>query len=679
MVLGKKYILILILFLLSSYKLFAAPLIQENRTLNKEILLIEKNLELILQEPYQSSDSIKTLTLETLNLSKEINYSKGIINCYYQLGHYFQLRSQYDSALYYYLPGLEVAMINKSEMVTPFFVGIANIYWDTGDYSQGLEITFKVKQYLESEGLINSRYEVFNYAGLYFEGILEYSDALENFRKGLNIAIQSGQMGYAGIIFANMGRVYNKLMKYDSSIIYFKKGIALEIENKLIRNAGRSYSTLATVYANMNQMDLAKSYLEKAIELNNIAKDSTGLVRTYIAYGRFYNIQNDFKNSIRILNDAVPIALKFNNKSELVDIYNMLALGNNKLGNYQESNNFYSKYVEAYQQVFDIKKINQVSALENRLKITQKENEINLLKIEKQRSVTIYLLIITVLLLIISVSAIVFIVNYRRTNKKLISQNKKISEQNDNLEELNKQLILAEQNVSIADELKTNFINILSHEIRTPLNGIVGFSSLMVDVEISNQEKIEAANIIKKNSDELISTIEGLVDLSLINSNQLFIYKETFDIYFFMNNLKDDYLAIKNSLSKDQLSLTFVPDSRYSTFLIKTDNHLLKKILFKLLSNAIKFTNKGKIEYGFTISDGYIQFYILDTGIGIPKEYGDSIFNQFEKGKNIPKNSGGLGISLTLAKKYLELLNGKIWYDSVVNKGTKFYFELPIH
>jgi signal transduction histidine kinase len=679
MIVSKKHILIIILFLLNSYRLFAAPLIQENRPLNKDILLIEKNLELILKDPNLNSDSTRTIAIETLNLSKEINYSKGIITCYYQLGHHFQLKSQYDSALYYYSPGLEVAMINKHELVTSIFVGIANIYWDTGDYSRGLEITFKVKQYFESEGLINNRYEVFNYTGLYFEGILEFSDALENFRKGSEIAMKSGQMGYAGVIYANMGRVYNKLMNYDTSIIYFKKGIALETENKLFRNAGRSYSTMATVYANINQMDSARSYLEEAIKLNNIAKDSTGLVRTYIAYGRFYSLQNDFKNCISVLKDALPIAKKFNNKSELVDIYNMLALGYNKLGKYQESNNYYTKYIEAYQQVFDIKRINQVSALENKLNITQKENEINLLKIDKQKSVTIYLLIITVLLLIISVSAIVFIVNYRRTNKKLIAQNKKISEQKDILEELNKQLILAEQNVSIADELKTNFINILSHEIRTPLNGIVGFSSLMVDVEISNQEKIEAANIIKKNSDELISTIEGLVDLSLINSNQLFIYKETFDIYFFMNNLKDDYLAIKNSLSKDQLSINFVPDSRYSTFLIKTDNHLLKKILFKLLSNAIKFTHKGKVEYGFTISEGYLQFYISDTGIGIPKEYGDSIFNQFEKGKNIPKNSGGLGISLTLAKKYLELLNGKIWYDSVVNKGTKFYFELPIH
>ena len=675
----KKIFLSVLSILIYNCSLFSTPLLQENKIISQNITIIDMNLETISKNINLKSDSIKYLTHKTLNLSEEINYLKGIENGCYYLGRFFQLTNQTDSALYYYEKGLKIAKVNESDLVISFYVGIANIYWDIGDYSKGLLITFEVKQYFESLGIIDQKYEIFNYAGLYYEGILEYANALENFQKGSEIALKKGEMGYAGVIYANMGRVYNKLMKYDTSILFFKKGVALEIGNNLIRNAGRSYSTLATVFLNLNQIDSAKIYLEEALNCNLIINDSTGLVRTYIAYSKYYIVQKDYNQSIRFLNKAIPIATKFQNKSELVDIYRLLAQNYGKIGDYKESGNYYSKYIDAYQQVYDIKRINQVSTLEHQLKITQKENEINLLKIDKQKTVTSYLLIISILLAIISVSSIIFILNIRKINRKLLEQNKKISEQKDILEELNKQLILAEQNVNIADELKTNFINILSHEIRTPLNGIVGFSSLMVDAEISDQEKIEAANIIKKNSDDLISTIEGLVDLSLLNSNQLLIYREKFDVYFFMNNLKDDFLNIKNSLSKDLVTINYVPDANYSNYLIKTDNHLLRKILFKLINNAIKFTNRGKIEYGFLLDKDLITFFVSDTGIGIPKESGDTIFNQFEKGKNVPRNSSGLGISLTLVKKYMELLGGKIWYESAINKGTKFYFEIPIH
>jgi signal transduction histidine kinase len=231
--------------------------------------------------------------------------------------------------------------------------------------------------------------------------------------------------------------------------------------------------------------------------------------------------------------------------------------------------------------------------------------------------------------------------------------------------------------MSKMDELKSSFINILSHEIRTPLNGIVGFSSLMVDHDISNEEKIEASNIIKKNSDELINTIEGLVDLSLIKSDQLFVFKEDFDLYELINRLHKDFLYIRNNLFKDHLDLQCVPDQNFKNYTIKSDTNLLKKSLTKLINNAIKYTSRGKIEYGFTITNNLITFFVSDTGIGIPEESRPVIFNQFEKGKNLPKNTGGLGISLALTKNYIELLGGKIWYESIVNKGTTFHFQIP--
>ncbi|OFX82311.1 MAG: hypothetical protein A2W99_09670 [Bacteroidetes bacterium GWF2_33_16] len=677
MILFRKSIFLILLLLIGRNILLYATVNNQSSDKKTEIETIDKNLSVIRDFINFKNDSIKVLTFKTLELSQLNNYQPGIESSYYYLGRFFYLHNCYDSAMHYYKIGIEKAKINKSELIISFYVGMANIYWDTGDYSGGLEITFEIKRLFESMGIIDQKYEVFNYMGLYYEGILEYKSALQNYQKSSDIAIKRGENAYAGVVFANMGSVYNKLMKYDTSILFFKKGVALEVENKLFRNAGRTNAALATVSLNLNQIDSASFYLKEALRYNILSNDSTGLVRTYIALGKYYIKINEFKKSIDILTEAIPIATKYQNKSELVDLYDLLAQNHYKKGNYKESSQYFINYIELYQKVYDIKKINQVSALEHRLKITHQQNEINLLKIEKQKSITNYLFIIAILFFIISASSIAFGIYFKKVNRRLIDQNKKIFEQKDILEELNKQLILAEKNMNKVDELKSSFINILSHEIRTPLNGIVGFSSLMVGADISNEEKIEASNIIKKNSDDLISTIEGLVDLALIKSDQLFVFKEEFDLYSFVKRLHQDILNLRNTLYKDHLDLQYIPDNNYSSYLIKLDSHLLKKVLIKLLNNAIKFTSKGKIEYGFTILENYIRFFVTDTGIGIPEESKITIFNQFEKGKNVPKNTSGLGISLSLSKKYIELLGGKIWYESTVNKGTTFYFDIP--
>jgi signal transduction histidine kinase len=677
MVFIRRYLFLFFTFFISSNILISAPVIEQAKDKKNKTEIIEKNISLIREQINTKVDSIKDLILETLKLSKEIDYQIGIENSYLYLGRFFYLHNCYDSAMHYYKIGMEKARINKSELITSFYVGMANIYWDTGDYSGGLEISFEIKRLFESMGIIDQKYEIFNYLGLYYEGILEYNSALENYQKSTEIALKRGESDYAGVVYANMGSVYSKIGKYDTSIIFSKQGVVLEVENKLYRNAGRTYAALATVSLKLNQIDSASFYLEEALRFNNLSNDSTGLVRTYIAFGKYYIKINEYKKSIDILTEAIPIATKYQNKSELVELYDLLAKNYYKTGNYKESSRYSFNYIELYQKVYDIKKINQVSALEHQLKITQQENEINLLKIEKQQFVTNYLLIIAILLLIISTSSIVFVIYFKKINRRLLDQNIKISEQKEILEELNEQLILAEKNISKADELKSSFINILSHEIRTPLNGIVGFSSLMVDSEISNEEKIEASNIIKKNSDDLINTIEGLVDLSLIKSDQLFVFKEEFDLYDFINRLHKDFLYIRNNLYKDHLELQCVPDLNYKNYTIKSDTNLLKKSLTKLINNAFKYTMKGKVDYGFTISNSLIIFFITDTGIGISEESRPTIFSQFEKGKNLPKNTGGLGISLALTKNYIELLGGKIWYESTVNKGTTFYFEIP--
>ena len=641
---------------------------------------LENKIEYLKNNISLANDSIYQLLKETNKQSVKEESEYGIVWSNYFAGRYFQLKFNLDSAYYFYTQVWDLIKTKTEylDLLHLTTIGIANIYWDTGDYSSGLAILLEAKNIFEKNNLLYKKHEIFNYLGLFYDGIQDYKNALENFEKAAVIALEQKDEGYAGIIIANTGRIYYKLNDFNTALDYYKRGVDLEVKNQLFRNAGRSYASIGTVYLDLNQIDSARINIQKAYENNFIANDSSGLVRTKIADSKYHNTIKEYNKAIEILVSAIPIATHFNNKNELVEIHMLLAQNYFETGNYLESSKSYKNYIYNYQTIFDIKKINKVNALEHQLKITSQQNEINLLKIQKQKTISNYLIIITLLAISLSILLIYFVLFFKRNNRKLKIQYKQIIEQKEILEELNKKLILAEENANKADVLRSNFLSSLSHEIRTPLNGIVGFSSLVVDEEISEEEKTEVSRIIKKNSEELISTIEGLVDLSLMNSNQLFVYKETFDIYEYMNKIQSDVNNIRESLSKESLQIKFVPDKAYKALTIFSDALLIKKVLLKLIHNSLKFTVKGKVEYGFEIDGSRIIFFVYDSGIGIPEDSQQKIFTAFEKGSNLPKNAGGLGISLSLSKKYVELLGGRIWFESLQNKGTRFKFEIPV-
>ncbi len=222
-----------------------------------------------------------------------------------------------------------------------------------------------------------------------------------------------------------------------------------------------------------------------------------------------------------------------------------------------------------------------------------------------------------------------------------------------------------------SERLKTAFLHNLSHEIRTPLNAIVGFSSLLVDYDTSNNTRFK--KIITENSDHLIRLIEDMIDMSMIETNQLSLKKTNINLYNTLKNL--------NEIFKIQLSPAVQLEIELCNkdFIINTDKTRLEQILMNLLKNAIKFTEKGHIRLSHKIENKLILFYVEDTGIGIEKELQERIFDRFTKGNTNSKNVyRGAGIGLFLTKKMVEILGGRIWLDSQINKGSTFYFTVPI-
>jgi PAS domain S-box-containing protein len=239
-------------------------------------------------------------------------------------------------------------------------------------------------------------------------------------------------------------------------------------------------------------------------------------------------------------------------------------------------------------------------------------------------------------------------------------------------------LIKSRKKAEESDRLKSAFLANMSHEIRTPMNAILGFADLLSSDEYTNQEKQEFINTIQSSGQLLLNLINDIIDISKIEAGELKIFPTTFDL---SELLETQFQTFKNQLeSTENQNVRLILSNREAirNCSIYTDKLRLQQILTNLLSNAIKFTQEGVIEFGVIgISDQY-QFYVKDTGIGIPESKQDVIFERFRQADDAhTKQYGGTGLGLSISLHLTHLLGGKMWVESVVDKGTTFYFTLP--
>jgi len=295
-------------------------------------------------------------------------------------------------------------------------------------------------------------------------------------------------------------------------------------------------------------------------------------------------------------------------------------------------------------------------------------------------------LVIALLILICSGGLLLMV--YLRMKKKLselqkvnavyVKENEQLFEE---IERVKEELHQIRFKAGESDRLKSAFLCNMSHELRTPLHAIMGFSGLIANPAMPEDDKITYANIINRNVDSLLEIINDIFDISQFEAGITGVEIETVNVNELLNSLQTWINLEKINVGKENIIVRVNKANKDNGFCIQTDSYKLRRALNHLVYNALKYSEEGFIEIGYTFSENnIIDFYVKDDGIGFSDDKLKQMFEQFRQVDETPtRQYGGLGLGLTVAQKFATFLNGRLWAESEPGKGATFWISMPLN
>jgi len=250
-----------------------------------------------------------------------------------------------------------------------------------------------------------------------------------------------------------------------------------------------------------------------------------------------------------------------------------------------------------------------------------------------------------------------------------------IAHQNEEFRKVNEELKIAKDKAEESDRLKSAFLANMSHEIRTPMNGILGFAALLKKPELSGVQQQKYIGIIEKSGERMLNIINDLIEISKIESGQTAVSLAPTNIN---EQMEFVYAFFRHEVERKGMRLNYDCPLPTEEAFISTDREKLYAVLINLVKNAIKYSQEGTVDFGYVKKGKELEFYVKDTGIGIPADKQEDVFNRFVQADNsITRKYEGAGLGLSISKAYVEMLGGKIRVNSTEGQGSQFFFTIP--
>jgi signal transduction histidine kinase len=566
-------------------------------------------------------------------------------------------------------------------------------YWHIGDMEKSISAYLRANHFFKKRN--DTLGQIRTYVGLSnsYKNINLTPKAKFYAKKAIGLALLQNK--FLNTAYNAFASTYYKERKIDSAAFYFKKAIGVS-DNSLIGNLRRAaiYNNMAVIYTYSNHFDSAKYYCNQAIQMSipdKLIKIEGAALRNI---GFVYFLQGDYDSAMEFCmqSDAVIknhgfVNLKINLAYLKSKIYD-------RKGQFAQSLLQLKEYYHLKDSLAQFGQLQKISYWENQNAIEASRAERLLLqqtlikeKTLRQKQV-LYFLIVFLFFLVVIVFFLFRYISHKNQNKKLKAYNdmleKKVGQHTQLLtkeiikhDQIAKQLIIAQEKAIKADKLKSAFFANISHEVRTPLNAIAGFSDLLRMGGVKSSKKAVYLNQIIDNSDRLIHLVENIVELAKIETDQFHFRVGHFSIEQLTDNLlaKYGYLVREKGIEWNcQIS------QEVKGMVLEVDKDRLINVLSKLLSNAVYYTDDGSVFFAVIKRNGYIEFKVGDTGIGIPKEKQAQLFEKFVKVGGADYHFfNDSGVGLPLCNRLVNLMQGELVFESEVGKGTCFSVKIPFH
>lgn len=683
---------------------------------------VKKNIYENLLELFSASDieQLKTYADQYLLEAKENNDKEGIALSNYFLGEYYYSSDNFKTALEYQKKALLLfENLNNTTYKAKVNYSLGLTYHYLNNYDESLDAYQKSLSLFESLG--NKEMVAINYhdIGTLYNDLEKYKLAYEYYNKALQVYIETDNKERQAAIYQNIGVLYNNWGNFDQALDYYQKSLAIYEELKDKLNIAISFSNIGLIYENQKEYYQALEYYQRSLVMFEEVDYKPALVYIFYNLGSIYD---NLKESIKA-EEYFQRGLKLSKELGMKDFisYNYEGLSDvlEKRGDFKNALYYYKDFVDVRDSILNESKIQQINELEAKFQNTQKQKEIEFLKLDqrlqeselqKKEAQNLILIFSSFLAFIIAVILFLFnryqkrastrlekeVQEHLKTEEKLNNLTKdlenRVQERTSELENINIKLLkeakehektlqnleIAKNRAEEADNVKSKFLANISHEVRTPLNAISGFSEMLGKDNLPKNKKFNYINIIKESCSNLTNLIDDIVDYASIESGEIIIEKSDFNPHPILEFLYDHFTNELIRQKKDVI-LAYDNENTDPDLIINADPSRFKQILSIIINNAIKFTDEGKIEFGFIYPDNeHIEFFVKDTGIGISKDYSDLIFERFRQvDESSTKEYGGAGIGLSVAKNLVDMHDGEIWFESTVGKGTTFYIKFP--
>ena len=526
----------------------------------------------------------------------------------------------------------------------------------------------KMMQEAEQEQYMDGIANAYNVLSSIYQLKRLYSLAIDNKKKEIEITLEYGLDKYnLSTTYSMLGGLYSLTGKTDE---------ALECLNKSATCIYSStqefyyYVRLAQYYLLINDNAQAWDYLKKAKDLSNAKKEVQKNLQEYDGVLKQYYIATKQYEKALEVQDHIISVYHQNDKNYIEDILNRAAIYY-EMGDLSQAAQYYNKYYT----LNDSAQISNENITAGEFAAMLGVERLNLEKSElqqqmQQRDLANKQRIIIFLIALLSLGFIIFYREHLLNGRLRISQ-KRLSEKNNELLCSQEELKYAKEQAEDGSRMKSEFIQNMSHEIRTPLNSIVGFSQILSSYFSDNDDTKEYAHIIEQNSTSLLQLVNDVLDLSYLDGEREIPAQSIAEITGVCQTCIDQ---VRSKLKPD-VQLIFTPERE--NFTMQTNPDRISQILMNLLQNAAKFTQEGSVTLTYHIreEEKVILFSVTDTGIGIPADKQEAVFERFTK---LDSFVPGTGLGLSISRLIAEKMGGSLLIDSTYTTGCRFILTLPL-